>query len=809
MPLLSIALISCAALGLEILLMRLFAIVQWHHFGYLAVSLAMLGYGAAGAALAMVGDRPHPAFHKAFAISALLFGLTAPIAFLADQAMPFNALEILWDPRQWLWLSLQYLLLFVPFFFAAFCLCLAFSRFGGQSHRIYGADLWGASAGGLLALGLLFMLPPQRVLLVVASLALAAAVLAWPSRRRIVYFLLPAVLLLPWTIPDKLIALHPSQYKSLSHYLLVPGARTMAEKHSPLGQVTVVENRLMLLRHAPGLSMSADSEPPEQLGVFVDGEGPGAITRFDGRPESLAFLGQMPSAMPYQLLHRPSVLVLGAGAGMDVLQALHHGAKSVDAVELDANVAALVAHDHAAFAGRLYQLPQVKLHVAEARSFVAGSRQRFDLIVLPLADTFGTASAGLYGLAEDYLHTTEAFRFYFRHLEPDGMLVLNCWMQLPPRDLIKLATTAVEALAQEGVVQPVPHLVLLRSWQTAALAVKRTPFTAQEVTVLQAFAEAQGFDFEWAGGRVGNEAPHHRLDQPYFAEAFDALSGTARERADFYRRYKFHIAPSSDDRPYFQHFFTWRAFPEILRLKERGGLPLVEMGYPVLVATWLQAVVFGALLILLPLRLAKWRAAAGSIGRGRVFGYFAALGTAFMLLEMAFLQKFVLLLGHPLYAAAAVLTAFLFFAGAGSRVSGRLSAGGHKMPMFWPAIGIVLLGMTYLAALPSLLAICMSWPLAARLALGVALVAPLAFCMGMPFPLGMTRVASAESGLLPWAYGVNACFSVMSAPLATLLAIEIGFSGVVMLALGLYVAALMTFPVAGHAGSRHKEAGYA
>jgi spermidine synthase len=801
MPLLSIALISCAALGLEILLMRLFAIVQWHHFAYLAVSLALLGYGAAGAALAMVGDRLHLVFHKAFAISALLFGLTAPIAFLAAQAIPFNALEILWDPRQWLWLSLQYLLLFVPFFFAAFCLCLAFSRFGGQSHRIYGADLWGASAGGLLAIGLLFLLPSQRVLLVVGSLALAAAVLAWPPPRRwAMHFLLLAVLLLPWAIPDKLTALHPSQYKSLSQSLLVPGARALAEKHSPLGQVTVVENQLMPLRHAPGLSMNAGSEPPAQLGVFVDGEGPGAITRFDGNLESLVFLGQLPSAMPYQLLHRPSVLVLGAGAGMDVLQALHHEASSVDAVELDANVAALIARDHAVFAGSLYQLPQVKLHVAEARSFVAGSRQRYDLIVLPLADTFGTASAGLYGMAEDYLHTEEAFRLYFRRLAPDGMLVLNRWMQLPPRDLIKLAATAVEALAQEGVAQPIRHLALLRGWQTATLAVKRTPFTAQDVAALRAFAEAQGFDLELAGGKAGADAPHHRLDQPYFAEAFNVLSGTADERADFYRRYKFHIEPSVDDRPYFQHFFTWRALPEIMRLKERGGLPLVEMGYPVLVATWLQAVVFGALLILLPLRVAKWRSAAGSMGHGRVFAYFAALGMAFMLLEMAFLQKFVLLLGHPLYAAAAVLTAFLFFAGAGSRMSGRLSAGGNRKPMLWPAIGIMLLGTIYLAVLPALLAICMSWPMAARLALGVVLVAPLAFCMGMPFPLGMARVAAAEAGLLPWAYGVNACFSVMSAPLATLLAIEIGFSGVVMWALGLYLAALMAFPVAEHSG---------
>ena len=143
MPLLPIALISCAALGLEILLMRLFSIVQWHHFAYLAVSLAMLGYGAAGTVLAIAGDRFRRHFHAIFAASALLCGLSMPLAFLTVQAVPFNALEILWDERQWLWLAVQYLVLFIPFFFAAFCLCLSFSCFGAESHRIYGADLWG------------------------------------------------------------------------------------------------------------------------------------------------------------------------------------------------------------------------------------------------------------------------------------------------------------------------------------------------------------------------------------------------------------------------------------------------------------------------------------------------------------------------------------------------------------------------------------------------------------------------------------------------------------------------------------------
>ena len=789
LPLLSVALISCAALGLEILLMRLFAIVQWHHFAYLAVSLAMLGYGAAGTARAILGARLHAHFSRVFAVSAILFALTAPAAFLIAQAVPFNALETLWDTRQWLWLALQYLVLFVPFFFAAFCLCLAFSRFGSQSHRIYGADLWGAGAGALLALGLLFILPPQRVLLLVASLGLAAAGLAWsPPRHWVGGMLLLAALALPWAIPNTLLALQPAPYKSLSQTLLVTDTTVKLEKHSPLGQVTVVESPGVPLRYAPGLSLTATREPPPQLGVFVDGEGPAAITQFNGEWEPLTFLGQMPSAMPYQILKRPSVLVLGAGTGMDVLQALYHEAAQVDAVELDANMAALVEQDYAAFAGQLYHLPQVRLHVAEARSFVAGSPARYDLMVLPLANTFGTASAGLYGLAADYLNTVEAFRIYFHHLKPDGILALNRWVQLPPRDLIKLAATAVEALAQEGVAQPALHLALLRGWQSATLLVKRTPFTSYEAAALHDFAEAQAFDLEWAGGRVAKGIPHHRLDRPYFQEAFAALSGAQQERDDFYRRYKFHIAPPTDDRPYFSHFFTWRALPEILQLKERGGLPLVEMGYPVLMATWIQAIVFGALLILLPLWIARRRAmGTGTANRRRVFTYFCLLGTAFMLLEMAFLQKFVLLLGHPLYAAAAVLTTFLLFAGMGSRFSAKLLGKGDWKVMIWPVAGIVLLGVGNLAVLSLLLEVAMGWPMGWRLALGVMLIAPLAFCMGMPFPLGMTRLAGKDTSLLPWAYGVNACFSVMSASLATLLAIEIGFSGVVLLALGLYL----------------------
>lgn len=780
-PLLAIACISCAALGLEILLMRLFAVVQWHHYAYLAVSLAMLGYGAAGTALAIAGDRVRGRVPQLFSASALLFGLTAPLAFLLAQQVPFNALEILWDARQWLWLALQSLLLLVPFFCAAVCLCLVFSQHGTAAPRIYSADLWGAAVGAGLVLVLLFLLPPQRVLLLMAGLALAAAALSWRGVAR--WLLLPA-LLLPWGVPPSWLPLVASPYKALSQALHLPGARVVAERHGPMGVLVLLDNDTVPLRHAPGLSFATEQGPPPQLGLYVDGEGPVAITRPEGGPAALGFLGEMPSALPYRLLPAPRVLVLGAGGGMDVLQAVYHGATQVDAVELNGALAALVRDTAAPYAGDPYRDSRVRLHVAEARSFLAKQPGSYQLIVLPLSGSAAAAAAGLYGMSEDYLFTRQAVQEYLRHLSPHGMLAVNRWLQLPPRDLLKLAATAIEVLEAQGASRPLRHIALLRGWQTAVLLVKRSPFTADEIAAMHDFAAAWAFDLEWAAG-VGRTFSSHQQVQPAgFAEAIAALGGPARE--DFMRRYKFDIRPADDDRPYFHHFFRWDTLAEILALRGRGGLPLLEMGYPVLLATWLQSLLLGALLILLPLRLAKGTCAGNAVGRAGVFAYFALLGTAFMLLEIVFMQKLALFLGHPLYAAVAVLTLFLCGAGVGSRMSVRLRARPH-----WPFLAILLWGGLCLALLPGLTAHGMGWPLVARLVAVAALVVPLAFCLGMPFPLGMCRLAERQPRLLPWAYGVNACFSVMAAPLAVLLAIHFGFQRVLLAALLMYAAAML------------------
>jgi hypothetical protein len=412
-----------------------------------------------------------------------------------------------------------------------------------------------------------------------------------------------------------------------------------------------------------------------------------------------------------------------------------------------------------------------------------------------LLDAFSASSAGLYALSESYVYTTEALQEYQRHLTPGGMLAITRWVTLPPRDTLKLFATAVRALQANGVPRPERHLALIRGWKTVTLLLKNGEFTAAELAAIRQFCRDRSFDTEYYPGIGAGEANRYNVvDQSYFFEAAQALLGAGGE--DFSRRYKFNIEPASDDRPYFFHFFKWRTLPELLAFRGQGGMPLLDWGYPVLIATLIQAVAVALVLILLPLflRARKRDAASGPPGlRGRVALYFPALGFGFMFIEIAFIQKFILFLSHPLYAVAVVLCAFLIFAGLGSRASGRLRPT-PRSNLRWPFAAIVLLALAYLFFLPPLFRQLIALPDLAKIALSVALIAPLAFAMGMPFPLGLASVSIQDEPLLPWAWGLNGFASVVAAILATVLAIHLGLTVVVLLALLLYGAAAVVFP---------------
>jgi spermidine synthase len=816
----AIGLVSAAALAYQLLLMRWLAIAHWYPFAAMIISLALLGHGASGTWLSLWLRRHPPAwlamrFQPAFAWCALLFAACAALALAIAARIPFNGLELVWNPRQLLWLSALYLVLALPFFFAASCFGLAFARHGERIPLLYGADLIGAGVGALAALGLAY-LPVERGLLLAALCGPCAAVLVVARRDLAVAAASTAIALLA-ILPGQVLAPRPNEFKGLSKALLLPQARVVAQRSGPYGWLAVLASPQVPLRHAPGMSLGYAGEPPAQLGLYTDGDALSVIVRA-GERSSSSWFAAMTSALPYALRTPDSVLVLGAGGGMDVRQALALGARRVDAVELDPQRLRWVREDYARYAGGLYGDPRVRVFVAEPRAFVRATAARYDLIVLAGGDSFASSGAGAQAAAEQYALTVEALRDYRSRLTPRGMLVVTRWSKQPPRDELKLVATAVAALREAGVERPALHLAGIRNWDASTWLIARRPFPAGELAALVRFAESHGFDPVHVPGATPDPARRfHVLDPPYLFEGTQALlSPQARE---YVRGYKFAIAPARDDRPYFGHYFRWRSLPELWRLREQGSAVLLDSGYLLLVAALLQAVPLALLLVLLPLRVLSpdWappsattaHAAPHPLSRGRAGAYFLALGLAFLLIEIATLARLTLLVGHPLLAAGTGLTGFLLCAGAGSVHAQRwLSRRGANADaaiaerIRW-AVRAIAFGLLWQVLLfHAAHAYGAAWPVWTRALLGLAGIAPLAFAMGLPFALGLSRLANTAPAFVPWAWGLNGCASVVAAILAVLLAMAFGLHATLLIALALYALAGWVWPARDQPGAR-------
>lgn len=720
---LAIFLLSAAAIAYEIVLLRLLSIVQWQHFAAMIISLALLGYGASGTFLTLARRVLQPRFRLVFASGAILFVATAVGSFAVAQRLPFNPLELPWNWWQLALLGAMYLIFAVPFFCAATSIGLAFTAAEGRIATLYRADLAGAGAGAIGAILVLSTWNPG----------------GW---------------------------LRPSQFKPLMQTLNVPGARVVEQRPSPLGLVSVVESKEVPLRFAPGLSLNYFGELPEQVGLFVDAAALTVINRTDA--EDADYLDYVTAALPYALSSPKTVLVLNAGGGTEVLNALRHGAR-VDALEVNPEIVDVVRNKYANFSSDIYR--RAGVITSQPRDFLAGKRNQYDLIV-----DSSSAGSGIPVLTENYIYTTQGIGQLIDRLTEGGSVAITRPVNIPPRDTIKLFATAVEALERAGFAQPAGHLVLIRGWNAATLLIKRNAFSTAEIDRIRGFCESRSFDVGFYRGMRREEANRFNiLEEPFFYDGARALVSEESER--FFRAYKFNVVPATDNRPFFAHFFKWRTLPELMRLRTRGGAPLLELGYLILVATLIQAAIAAVILILLPVIALKRSGLASSA----VLVCFTALGVGFLSVEIVAIQKLTLLFGNPVLAFATALASFLIFAGIGSGQSRRFRRG--IIPII--AIGSILLAFTLLW--PVLFPLLISLPTMPKAICMVALIAPLAFFMGMPFPMAMENVGAQKPEWVPWAWTINGCASVISPVMATLIAIHAGFFAVICMAVMCYM----------------------
>jgi hypothetical protein len=829
-PLFSLVLISASVLAYEILLMRLFSIIQWHHFAYMIISLALLGYGISGTLVSLLQSVLKRHFKVIYPLLLFLFSISSFSCFLLAQNIAFNPEAILWDRQQVYNLLSIFLLLSIPFVLAASAICLLFIQYPNHIAIVNGIDLLGAGVGSMGMIILLFYVFPVTALQLVAISALFAVIIAiyesggysiqsfGQSNTVKLLFLLTIISGVILINSTTYWQLQISPYKDLSKTLNISGTKLIKQQSSPLGLLSLVESPQIPFRFAPGLSLYNSQEPPEQLALFSDAANMTVISRYPDQVKQLSYLDQLTSALPYHLANIQQLLIVGVGGGSDILQALFHQTLfhqtlahqtqahqtgQVDALELNTQIIDLLSNQLAQYSGNIYLKEKINIYAEDVRGFLSKKNKHnngtYNLIQISLMDSFNASTGGLSTLNESYLYTVDALKTYLQHLKAEGYLSISRWVKTPPRDSIKMFATAINALEQSQIKPASQHLVLIRGWQTSTLLVKKNPFSQLEINKLKQFCNQRAFDIVWYPGIKASETNQfNQFKQPWFYLAAKALLSDSKE--EFLDNYKYYLYPATDDKPFFHHFFKWSGLEEMLSLRGQGGLALIEMGYIVLLATLLIAVFSSVILILLPLIIFKFHSKkeiefSASINyRLRLFMYFFSIGIAFLFIEIAMMQKFILFLHHPIYAIPIVLTTFLIFAGLGSiwttALLKRLSA---KTILFRAVLAIVCLGLLYNYFLASFFSLMSAYPIVIKMMLSFIIIAPIALCMGMPFPLALNALGISNSSYIPWVWGVNGCASVISAVLASILAIHFGFSQVILFALGLYILCLLIF----------------
>jgi len=788
----AIFLTSLSTLSFEITLTRIFSVSQWYHLAFMVVSIALLGIGASGSMLMLFPALRKVALNKIIPFTTFALSLTSLVSYLISNQIPFEMVRLSYDYRQFFYLFLYYLLFLLPFFFGGLTISLALTHLPFKANHIYCADLFGAGSGCILALiahaqgGVTFCLLVTVSLSLIASILTAFGGMKWSLSAGLS---LLSIIILIFVQKPSWVLLKISPYKDLRVALRNPGARLILTRFNTFSQLDVVDSPAV--RFAPGLSLKYLRPLPPQLGFTIDGTNLNSITRYQGNKEELTFTSFLPSAFPYYLKKIKSVLILEPQGGLDVLTALYHGAEEIEGTEKNPLIVDVVSQRFAKFTGGIYQKQNIRIVKGEGRNYLSRSSKNYDLIESSLTSTLGASSSGMYGLVEGYALTREAFSLYFDHINPNGYLVLTVYLIPPPRQELRLISTIIAMLQAKEITDPEKHLMVIRSWGIFTIIVKKGKIGKDEILKGNRFLKRCNFDWVFYPGIKSEETNvYNLLSEPLYERMVSSiLDQDTRER--FLREYLFDVSPVTDDRPFFYHYFKLKRIRETYLSVGRKWQFLLEGGY-FIPLVFIQALIVSIVFVLSPLvlSLGKWKAGLKSIC---ILSYFLFIGIGFMFIEIPLIQRFILFLGHPVYAFSICLFSLLISSSLGSLLSRKVIPQENRLalPSLFFLIALITLLYTYI--LPALFSYFAGFRLVFRQILSCVIIFPLGFLLGMPFPLGIRLLGDRFPAQIPWAWCINGCASVVSSVGAMMIALNNGFDLVFKCAALFYL--LVLFPL--------------
>jgi hypothetical protein len=764
---------SFASLSYEIALMRSFSISLWYHFAFMVISIAMLGIGASGTVLSVF---PNLKDIRRVPRYALMLAVSIPLSYVLANAIPFDPARLSWERMQILFISLYYVILCIPFFCFGLIVSIAYSTMSPEATAIYASDLLGAGAGAIAMVWLLSLGGPETSVFIISSLLATGLLYQVERKMQIVSALLLSLNMALLFMHPAFIQPRISPYKPFALALQFPGAEHLGTKYSPYSRIDLFKSPA--IRFAPGLSFTYLDPLPEQTGVAVDAGDIYAMTD-DADISRLAFIRFLPSSLAYLLGENNDVLIIEPRAGLALLTARQFGARTISAVDSNPLIIRAVREYGREHASSIYEQ---NTWSGLARTWLAATDREFDLIDLSF---MGSLPSATFGFAEDYRFTVEAFEQYLAHLKREGFLSLNLYIIPPPRSELRLLATLARSAEASGITDISGHIVAIRSWDTLTIVMKRSALIPEDIRRIKTFAREKRFDLIYYPGiRPEESNVHIKMQGNEYAEAFRSL--IIKETRDrFMADYLFDIRPVTDERPFFHYYLKLENIKAIYRVMGEKWQYFIEEGY-LLPVLFVQVLVVSLILILLPLMTLKRNPARNNMKNSlRGLSYFALLGIGYLFFEIAFIQKMILSLENPAYAASTVIASILISSGIGSLMSR------HNRTLKSPRVLLILaaLAVVYSIMLPVAIASISRHPLLVKTILAFVILVPAGILMGIPFPLGISVLGTTAPQLIPWAWAVNGCFSVLSPVLAVMFALSAGYQTVLLTGAAMYLLA--------------------